>query len=639
MAFSTEYYSTLDRGFYHKEQYQEPVPVDFPEPSEPISNLTLKNIGTTIDFNINPVQALGAKIREGAARLEMGFSGMGKGGFGGQQATPEILGKLERQEFKELAKLNEVKVTTHASVGIHGLSGFNPEAGRFDDRSIQNSIKEINKAIEFAATATHGGAVVFHTGEWERPIIQAGLTEKERKQGIQQGLFKEYETEPQKSRIFLADEETGQIIAIGKEEKFYFPEEKYNKDTGMWYLEKDSSGRPKVKELNYDQAIKHIKDLHKDDPEFQKKPESELALMAKYEQRIKTAEGESLRFSYELEEWKDQLKKTVEAKKFVEKLWDKTPEDERWRLLERIHYGDGIIGKYLTPDTKNPMELLDKQELKLKQQIQSYQSISASSQEQYESLKKTIDRIKPIEEVGIKKTADSIAKVGIKAMLETERNRKDLDEPVFVSPESYSPQYFGSHPDEIIMVIDESRKSMAEQLIRKGYSKQEAMEKAKTHIKATLDSGHFNMWRQHFQAREGESADQAEKRFEKWYIDQTKRLADAGVLGQIHLSDNFGYDDEHLTMGQGNIPFKEFMQNMEKAGLKDFIAERGSYNGPTILFDTMAAFGSPLYKLNRAPNFSNIRHGHLGYAAPANYIVGAYAPSNEWRLWSEVPLE
>jgi len=77
------------------------------------------------------------------------------------------------------------------------------------------------------------------------------------------------------------------------------------------------------------------------------------------------------------------------------------------------------------------------------------------------------------------------------------------------------------------------------------------------------------------------------KRFENGISDQTKRLADAGVLGQIHLSDNFGYDDEHLTMGQGNIPFKEFMQNMEKAGLKDFIAERGSYNGPTILFDTM----------------------------------------------------
>ncbi len=41
----------------------------------------------------------------------------------------------------------------------------------------------------------------------------------------------------------------------------------------------------------------------------------------------------------------------------------------------------------------------------------------------------------------------------------------------------------------------------------------------------------------------------------------------------------------------------------------------------------------------RPSNFSNIRMGHFGYAAPANYIVGAYAPSAEWKIWSEVPLE
>jgi len=70
------------------------------------------------------------------------------------------------------------------------------------------------------------------------------------------------------------------------------------------------------------------------------------------------------------------------------------------------------------------MELLDKQELKLKQQIQSYQSISASSQEQYESLKKTIDRIKPIEEVGIKKTADSIAKLASRPCLRLKEQKR-----------------------------------------------------------------------------------------------------------------------------------------------------------------------------------------------------------------------
>jgi hypothetical protein len=78
---------------------------------------------------------------------------------------------------------------------------------------------------------------------------------------------------------------------------------------------------------------------------------------------------------------------------------------------------------------------------------------------------------------------------------------------------------------------------------------------------------------------------------------------------------------------------------LEKAGFKDFITEVGSFNANTILTDTLAELGSPVYALGRGISFGKVRNAHFGYAAPPNYIVGAYAPSNEFRLWSEVPLE
>ena len=179
---------------------------------------------------------------------------------------------------------------------------------------------------------------------------------------------------------------------------------------------------------------------------------------------------------------------------------------------------------------------------------------------------------------------------------------------------------------------------MQQQLEKEGYSDEEAKRKAKEHIKATIDIGHFNMWRQHFVA-EGKSPAERDKEFNKWLLKQTEKLAKDGILGHVHLTDNFGYDDEHLTPGQGNVPMKDFIKKMEEAGLKDFIVEAGSYNATTTLPDTWGLMGSPIYSTGRMPTFRSMHEQHFGYHNASTYIVGAYAPSNEWRLWSEVPLE
>lgn len=629
--FNVDYFNTLDRGYYSDKTIADAKQKGnfsgsgdaFPEANPIGTELTAREIGTTMAPDTYPIQELQAKIRQGAAKLEIAFAGAGKSGFNGRGSTPEILGKKEREEFRELAKVSQVEVSTHATFGKQGLSGLTQQG--FSEDEAQKTLKEINKAIEFAATATQGGAVVFHTGEWQRPIMDAGIKNPE-KAGQKERIFSEYEKEFEKAPIFLADERTGQIQALNRDMKFYFPDEEKDPDTGMKYIKNDSQGKPIVKEYDFNKALEYIKKRHSDDEELKNKTDGQILMYGLREQQLREAEGQALRFSEHLEDSKKALKQVIELRKFEEDLWNKTPEDEQWKLMfKKRYFEDGPIDSIPKKDN------LKQQEEELRRRIEGNQSTIVSAREQYERIKHEMNRFKPIEEVGIKRTADTLAKAGLKAMRETEAHKKELTTPIYIAPENVFPEYYGSQADEMINIVQESRKEMANRLVKQGYNENEAKKKAEMHIKATLDTGHLNNWRQHFKGND--------KEFNKWYLDEVQKMIDKKILGHIHLTDNWGYDDEHLTPGQGNTPTKEVFKMLEKAGFKDFITEVGSFNANTILSDTLAELGSPVYALGRGISFGKVRHGHFGYAAPPNYIVGAYAPSNEFRLWSEVPLE
>ena len=86
VVFNTEYFSTLDRGYYTKEARDEAVSrgvsVDFPEPVEQVTSLTARDIGTS-EADIGqgtPLQHIQAAIRQGAAKVEFTFFGTNKSG-------------------------------------------------------------------------------------------------------------------------------------------------------------------------------------------------------------------------------------------------------------------------------------------------------------------------------------------------------------------------------------------------------------------------------------------------------------------------------------------------------------------------------------------------------------------------------
>ncbi|MBT3583059.1 hypothetical protein HN510_04530, partial [Candidatus Woesearchaeota archaeon] len=110
---------------------------------------SIGNIGIGTHAGKDQLQELKAKIFKGAGAVELGFMGRGKGVKGQGNTTPGMHGKEEREAMRDLAKVNKVRLSTHASVGAGSWSGFHEN--KFDENAREQNIFEGKRAIEFAA--------------------------------------------------------------------------------------------------------------------------------------------------------------------------------------------------------------------------------------------------------------------------------------------------------------------------------------------------------------------------------------------------------------------------------------------------------------------------------------------------------
>jgi hypothetical protein len=204
-----EYYHSMDRGYGSIE------PSDIPlEPGMPLetSGLGPDEIGTGTNPQGNQLQGFNAKIRTGASKIEFEFMGAGKSNS--QQPSPEAFGSREREDMRALAEINDIKTSVHAPLHTQSLAGLNEQT--FSDQVRHMAVKEIERAIQFAAEATKGGAVVFHTSEWGRPL--SDLKEKTGEQ-----LFRGYDEEKERAHVMVVDSQTGNINAVRKDYTLYEP--------------------------------------------------------------------------------------------------------------------------------------------------------------------------------------------------------------------------------------------------------------------------------------------------------------------------------------------------------------------------------------------------------------------------------
>ncbi|MFC1768343.1 hypothetical protein ACFLZX_01140 [Nanoarchaeota archaeon] len=121
------------------------------------------------------------------------------------------------------------------------------------------------------------------------------------------------------------------------------------------------------------------------------------------------------------------------------------------------------------------------------------------------------------------------------------------------------------------------------------------------------------------------------------------------MIKNVHLTDNYGFQDDHIAPGQGNAPVKEVMKILKKYGYdKALTVEPGADASTDVsdfhgLMKTWRHFGSPIYGMGMqvgAPQvWSDVHYSYFGQNRPPQYVFGGYSPSNDWTLWSAVPME
>ncbi len=712
---------------------------------------SVKDVGMSVPMGISAQNAAGiySKIRMGAGSIEIGFPGKYSGNR--QAMTPGMFGEDQRQAIKEISKLNEVNLTTHAAYNIMGLMGQD-QRGNLSINNAMMDVEEIKAAIDFAADTAGGGSVVVHTGEWERPMTDMVIDDEtggDRTNlgwdidGSGRNMFRQRPSEIADAQFTLIDDRDSRIYEqVQKDRKIHYPNWKTAETDNANGYDQDGNPTPiragdyvdyegrKIKDENiydpvdgrvpeFDISGQRFKTVERDFEYFKREasdknewlqrnwqkvayekgfttreefdknwyyikmyPE-EAYLRATLESNEGYARGWALSFSERVESQVKQLDKLREARTYYEDLKSKVPADEQWKIMKQDTQLFNQTGGIVPPETKDPVQYVDDQIRSAEANLE-YARLSAVSQEAQArdtavTKEHLITPIKRFEKV----TSQMYAMAAIHAM----RKSSDPDNPVTLAIENIFPDRFGNHPQELKWLVGKVRERMVDMLTedqilygdQQGYpsegaqdqyganpykiagmTKAEATKRAEEHVKITFDTAHANLWRKYWQEDPSQSPEQNESGFKSWYLEQFEDLAKNKMIGNIHLVDNLGQWDDHLAPGQGNAPIKEVMHILEKHGYDKAITTEPGADASTDLSDfhglmkTWRHLGSPIYGAGFGSGaaggggsggsggpgtWGSVQYSYFGQTEAPQYTFGAYAPSNDWTLWSQVPME
>lgn len=627
--FIPPYYYPMDREYHVGDAG------DGPKLEEPI--FPISQVGTTVPERDpagrfrNMVQGIQANIRKGAGTMQLIWMTGPESALGGR---PKAYGKEVREAIKEIALANEVKVKGfEMPTSMNNLSGFDHQRGQFSDEHRQLYLNEVKDAIKFAAEATQGGGIDMVSWEYPREINDAQWNKGE--------FYK-----PGEHKIgMVVDDRTGQIQRFRKQETLELPKE-------------DEEGNLIIKDGEYEMET-WTWDRFKGEAQKQGVTAEELFVKKRLNAQYQSMLGQK---SFYLQQASDHQERMQEAQKVLGEISKK------------------IADPSIASEERSKLEQ-DKQRIEERRRLheQRYKDNmrSAAGQEtQAADIKDMITHLKPVSEFAFNRSKDAYAQAGLYAMEET-HNHALAKNPVYVGPEIGWPDYYGSHPEEFKKLITESRDRMVELLTtpkrknehgqwidkdgnpvedlkqaadnpyyRPDYNKKKAQEEAAQHIKGMFDTSHMGMWLANFKPLPGETEDARLKRFNKWYLEKVQDLAKSGLIGGIQLVDSASAAHGHLPPGQGIFPIKEAAKIFKDNNFTGYLVSEGheeeAFGEGRILTKTWEALGSPIgqrYFSHPAQQWGPVQHSYFGRTYSPNFILGAYSPSNEFKLWSEVPLE
>jgi hypothetical protein len=193
----------------------------------------------------------------------------------------------------------------------------------------------------------------------------------------------------------------------------------------------------------------------------------------------------------------------------------------------------------------------------------------------------------PVEDFAKKKASETFANAAVKVYKELGDNAP------FISVENPPYGQAISTADDLKELIVKSRSQFTNKMVNQGMNEKQAKKIAGKMIGATWDTSHISMIRkQGFGSKE--------------LIEQAETIAP--YVKHVHLNDNLGYTHTDLPPGMGDVPFKEIMGKMQKAGFKGkAIFEGGNFfqhykTAPHAM--VLEAMGSPLYSMQAQPTWT-----------------------------------
>ncbi|MBS3176161.1 hypothetical protein J4457_02905 [Candidatus Woesearchaeota archaeon] len=705
MEFQTTPYTPMDRAYFE----ESPEPIQLERPIVPISEL-----GQTVPekdprTGAHIIQTTQAAIRAGASQIQWVQTTPSTAAIGGRV---KAIGKEAREAIREMIKANDVMVSgwEMPTSSITNMSGFDPQSGSLNEQKRFEDMNEVRDAIRFVGEVAGGGGVDIWSQEFPRTIFDAKFNGG--REGVKGWTFKAYDREHEMAVKHLVDDRSGKIIQeIRMNQEINYPEwNRYNPENKFLWQKyggkpyQDENGKlirsgdyidyehNKVGRENrvasFDQNTHTViikkriwKDFEDEAIEINQEKAAQLGIPVSQlseEQRVtpqeaflyaSTASQEAIaraygtQYQFNLNEEIKLLEKLKGAKKYYEQIeaFVHGDKEELIKLKQRDLISQGL-DRWITPDYKLPTELIEEEIRQMRDRVRYGRDMATGQIQQAEDLKNQRAHILTADKYAKRKAIESYAELGLHAMHETRDLR--TERPIHVGPEIGWPAQWGGHPDEFVELIQTSRKKMVEIMTSSTIngkpnpyfdshvSKQEAEERAKTHIRGVWDSSHQGMWLNYFRRKSGESEEERLSEFKKWYLEQVQKIIDADVVGAIQAVDSATGAHGHLPAGQGIFPVVDAVKMFRESGWRGAVVSEGheeeQFGQSRILLETWKAFGAGIHSPGyhsvvpgRVPTtaWGDIQHGYFGRMEPPYFVFGAYSPSNDWTLWSNVQLE
>ena len=579
--------------------------------------LNFGRIGSPTSFQTaNQISEVAARVKEGTKVVEL------------QPLQPEIFDTIPQQMFTEIKqhmKLAGADPTLHAP--LIDPAGFT-EGGMWTETNRANSEREMFNAVKRAHDMDAKGniPVTFHaTGARGIPSYDPVPGQEEKKEVL-----------------YVIDKVSGQLYPI-KRETTALPAPIYEfDDKGM--VKVNSKGEPitdkRVKEMKKGSGVYELPPEIRVDELNRREwshPLSTIEYNKTYFERNFSASAEEIEKLQKIKEMhglsdeqQKQMNDLINQTKTIKNQAEDAELQLRNLFTEAFTLANEKEKEVLQQAAKKYTEAMKKigapnyDDLIEHNQAKFAQIVDIKSRAEAEFIndlrRVNPKRYIPAEEFALEKTQKTIGNIAFKAF------QQFGEKAPIISVENVMPNTVFGRAESLKQLIIKSREEFVKNAKESGMSQSDAESAAKKLIGATWDTGHINLIRKY---------GFGEKDPGKFMAEEAKKIAP--YVKHVHLADNFGFNETHLPPGMGNVPFKEILKEMEKAGFSgkhiveagNFVAQKMGMPTPYVL----EAFGSPIYGAVAQPYWNQAR---AMYGFPQGYFggYGTILPDQHFSMYS-----